>query len=202
MLDTRSFDEEMVIGQQSALLGLQMNLEDRFTQIALNEQEETQRPTLIICDRGILDGSAYCTADMWDQILDEQNMTAQHLIEKRYDAILHMVTAADGAEQFYDLSNEARYETPEGARAVDMHLRKVYLGHRKHMVVDNSVDFEQKVTQAIDLISSVIGLPTEQKIFKKFLVTNNVPIEIPSDVHQEEMTILENYIQVSDRNSD
>ena len=129
-------------------------------------------------------------------------MTAQHLIEKRYDAIVHMVTAADGAEEFYDLSNEARFETPEGARAIDMHLRKVYLGHRKHMVVDNSVDFEGKVTQAIDLISSVIGLPTKQVIFKKYLVAGDIPIEIPSEVHQEEMTILENYLRTSDRDNE
>ena len=153
-----------------------------------------------MCDRGILDGSAYCTPDVWDQILDEQNMTAQHLIEKRYDAILHMVTAADGAEEFYDLSNEARFETPEGARAVDMYLRNVYLGHRKHMVVDNSFDFEQKVSLAIDLVSSVIGLPTKQKIFKKYLVANDIPVEFPSDMHQEEMTILENYIKIGDKN--
>ena len=37
-------------------------------------------------------------------------------------------------------------------------------------------------------------------IFKKYLVTPDLPIEIPSDVHQEEMTILENYLR--DRNTD
>jgi chromosome condensin MukBEF complex kleisin-like MukF subunit len=38
------------------------------------------------------------------------------LRDNRYEAVIHLVTAADGAEKFYDsLSNEARYETPEEA---------------------------------------------------------------------------------------
>lgn len=35
------------------------------------------------------------------------------LRDKRYDAILHMITAADGAKDFYNKSNEVRYETVE-----------------------------------------------------------------------------------------
>lgn len=30
--------------------------------------------------------------------------------DKRYDAVIHMVTAAEGAEEFYDYGNEARFE--------------------------------------------------------------------------------------------
>jgi hypothetical protein len=38
------------------------------------------------------------------------------LRDNRYDAILHMVTAADGAEKFYDSeTNVARYEDLEEA---------------------------------------------------------------------------------------
>jgi hypothetical protein len=34
------------------------------------------------------------------------------LRDKRYEAVVHLVSAADGAESFYsDLSNKARYET-------------------------------------------------------------------------------------------
>jgi hypothetical protein len=28
----------------------------------------------------------------------------------RYDAVIHLVTAADGAEEYYNLGNRARYE--------------------------------------------------------------------------------------------
>lgn len=31
----------------------------------------------------------------------------------RYNAVCHLVTAADGAAQFYNLNHEARHESPE-----------------------------------------------------------------------------------------
>jgi len=44
--------------------------------------------------------------------------------DERYDGVLHMCTAADGAEEFYaSLSNEARYESKEEAIEKDMKLR-------------------------------------------------------------------------------
>jgi len=42
------------------------------------------------------------------------------LKDGRYDGIIHLVTAADGATDFYELdSNAARYETLERARIQD-----------------------------------------------------------------------------------
>lgn len=44
--------------------------------------------------------------------------------EARYETILHLVTAADGAEEFYDKnSNDARYEDIEEAIDKDKKLR-------------------------------------------------------------------------------
>lgn len=39
------------------------------------------------------------------------------LKDNRYEGIIHLVTAAEGAEEFYELSsNDARYETLELAK--------------------------------------------------------------------------------------
>lgn len=52
------------------------------------------------------------------------------LRENRYDAVLHMVTAADGAESFYEtISNEARYNTAAESVEIDKKLREAYMGH-------------------------------------------------------------------------
>ena len=109
-----------------------------------------------------------------------------------------MVTAAEGAEEFYNFSNEARYENAEGARMRDRSLMQAYLGHQKFMIVDNaSTNFEDKMKRGISLISSVIGLPTDTQIFKKFLISG--PIEgIPSDFHTEKTTILETYVNLGE----
>ena len=44
-------------------------------------------------------------------------MSVVKMRENRYDAVLHLVTAADGAEQFYSSeSNPNRYDTIETSR--------------------------------------------------------------------------------------
>eukprot|EP00662_Eupelagonemidae_sp_cell21_P057371 gene57371-biopygen46970 len=71
-------------------------------------------------------------------VLHQLTPHAHGLRDKRYDLILHLVTAADGAEEFYSLdNNEARRETPEEARSQDRRLREVWLGHPRHVVINN-----------------------------------------------------------------
>jgi len=52
------------------------------------------------------------------------------LRDKRYDSIIHLVTAADGAESFYTLENNvARYEDVPTAIKVDQNLQNAWKGH-------------------------------------------------------------------------
>ena len=63
------------------------------------------------------------------------------------------------------------------------------------MIVDNTTDFEEKIRKTIGLISSVVGLPTDAQIFKKYLVSG--PVEnFPESMRVEDMTILETYLNV------
>lgn len=129
--------------------------------------------------------------------MDEQGFVENNLIEKRYDAVVHMVTAAEGAEEFYNLSNEARYETTEGARARDNALREPYLSHSKYMMVDNSCkNFEEKISMAIGLISSVVGLPTDTQVFKKYLVADSESVDLPEEIYSSNMSIKETYLNL------
>ena len=61
---------------------------------------------------------------------------------------MHLVTAADGAEKFYDsATNDARYESIEEAREKDVRLREAYMTHPKWYLIDNQVDcFDSKMT--------------------------------------------------------
>jgi hypothetical protein len=54
-----------------------------------------------------MDISAYMSPDMWDQILAAVG-TSSNELRQRYDAVLHLVSAADGAEQFYTTANNAQ----------------------------------------------------------------------------------------------
>lgn len=43
-----------------------MALEDIFTEVAINESLETGKPAVVFCDRGVLDGSAYVSEELWN----------------------------------------------------------------------------------------------------------------------------------------
>lgn len=67
-------------------------------------------------DRGLMDGSAYVSDENWQALMDDLGVNVVQLRDVRYDAVLHMVTAANGAEEFYaSINNEARYESKEEA---------------------------------------------------------------------------------------
>lgn len=59
-------------------------------------QSSTQ-PVLILNDRGTMDSCAYVTEDEFATILDNNNWSIINLRDKRYDAVVFLTTAADGA---------------------------------------------------------------------------------------------------------
>ena len=87
-----------------------MWLEDIFVEIA----QSSEMPTIVLCDRGVMDGSAYTDENVWQAILDETGWNTIQLRDKRYEAVVHLVSAADGAENFYynaSKKKKERYET-------------------------------------------------------------------------------------------
>ena len=48
-----------------------------------------------------MDGSAYTDENTWQALLDETGWNTIQLRDRRYEAVIHMVTCADGAEEFY-----------------------------------------------------------------------------------------------------
>lgn len=116
--------------------------------------------------------------------------------------MLHVVTAADGAEEFYGYANEARYESVEDAVKRDKALRKSYMRHHSYFMIDNDGNsFEKKMNKAVNRVQSLVGLPTNINIFKKFLVDpertggDHSLIQWPEDVAVvERMKVLETYL--------
>jgi len=76
---------------------------------------------------------------------------------KRYDLVIHLVTAADGAEKFYTLSNNtARSESPELARELDQKVRECWVSHPRLVVVGNEDDFSKKIASAFEPVLALI----------------------------------------------
>lgn len=75
------------------------------------------------------------------------------------------MTSADGAEEFYNRGNEARYESIEQAREVDKKLRNAYLGHHKFFIIDNRPGdkgdgFAKKIDKCVDIVAKIVGKPS------------------------------------------
>lgn len=63
------------------------------------------------------------TAEMWERLLKEFSLTEDDVLA-RYDLVIHLVTAADGALDFYTTANnDTRKETPEQAIANDTRVQ-------------------------------------------------------------------------------
>ena len=71
-------------------------------------------------------------------MLDETAWNTIQLRDKGYEAVVHMVTAADGAAKFYSSeNNEARYETTEEAIKLDKRLINAWIGHPHFTIIEN-----------------------------------------------------------------
>lgn len=151
---------------QKSIISTQMNLEDIFLNSAYNFKEDK---VLIVCDRGILDNKAYTSKRDFNYILKETNLTESKVMD-RYDAVFHLITAAKGAKEFYNLDNPARTESIEEAIKLDGDLINAWTGHPHLRIIDNSTDFENKMKKLLTEISNVLGEPNPYEIERKFLI--------------------------------
>jgi len=158
------------------LLKLQLDLEDRFLALA----REVDAPAVVISDRGAMDVAAYLDGASWQALLDEHGWSEVALRERRYDAVIHLVTAAHGAEAHYTTANNpARSESLEEARALDERLQAAWLGHPHQRIIDNRGDFPTKIRRVIVAICGVLGEPEPREIERKFLLGSVDPADLP-----------------------
>lgn len=153
MTDNRAFYYE----GEKIILEMQLELEDKVWRLA----ETLAEPVIIVCDRGPMDISAYISHEMWEELMASCSTTQEEIL-KRYDGVIHLASAAHGAESFYTLTtNENRYEKADAAGlALACELdQKVYDAWSIHPVmssIPSFEDFEVKMKRVIDEIEKII----------------------------------------------
>lgn len=181
LTDNKDFYKE----GEKVILELQLALEEKMTRIA----ETCTEPCVIVCDRGAMDISAYISPEMWEELTASCGTSTKELRGTHYDAVLHLVSAADGAEQFYTTANNAqRYEQADEAglaiaRSLDKKIIQAWTGHHHLRVINNSEDFERKMQRVIKEISKVLGLPLPIEEERKYIV--EVIGELPECMESE-----------------
>lgn len=174
---------------EKVILEMQLALEDKVMRMA----ETCTEPCVIVCDRGAMDISAYISPEMWNELTASCHTCSEQLLNGgRYDAVLHLVSAADGAEKYYTTANNAqRYETADEAglaiaRNLDKKIIQAWTGHPHLRVINNGEDFERKMNRVIKEICEVLELPQPIEEERKYIVevTGELPECIDSEICQ------------------
>jgi len=125
---------------------------------------------LIIYDRALMDDKAYITDEQFKEVLARFDGLTEERVLEGYDAVLHLVTCAKGAEFAYNLGNEARTESLEYAREMDDRTLRAWRGHPNLSIIDNAINFEDKMNRAIRAIYAILGEPAPQQRKRKYLI--------------------------------
>jgi len=182
-----------------AILKKQIAKEKLYEEAALKMKAEK---VIILCDRGALDVKAYCSKEMFDDILQTLNMDEVTLRDE-YDAIFHLKTAADGAEKFYTLANNAaRSETLEQARELDSKIIKAWTGHPYFRIIDNSTDFNTKINRLLGEIFRFLGIPTPMEIERKYLIEMPDLDYLINELEAERIDIIQTYLKTDKENEE
>ena len=128
-----------------------------------------EEKVLIVYDRAVLDDKAYVSDEFFTKLLAHFGKTEAEILS-HYDAVLHLVSCAKGAEYAYNYGNAARYESIEDARRADDNTLRAWSAHHAHYVIDNSVDFEDKINRAVAQIYRILGESAPEPGKRKYLV--------------------------------
>lgn len=165
---------------QNDLLLTLMQIENVYLNLIKNSNSDDKRKCLLVFDRGTMDGSAYLDQKTWTDILRRNDFNEIDLRDNRYDQIVHMVTAADGAEEFYTCeNNKVRCEDIQQAVQLDKNTREAWIGHPYVDIINNKgcQSFDDKILRLIQVVCDRAGVqygdrlaPNSRK--RKFLVSS------------------------------
>ena len=176
-------NRELILKYQRAILITQLQLEDTFAALA------TDPKSVLITDRGALDSKAFLSKEEWHVLLHDLNLNEVKLRDERYDAVIHMVTTADGAREAYKLEG-MRNETPEEAVIQDKKLQVAYLGHGHQKIIDNQGDFVEKLHRVEEEVCNFLGLPDPFELERKFKLESMPALPTETVISTIEQTYL------------
>ncbi|EKX35694.1 hypothetical protein GUITHDRAFT_49730, partial [Guillardia theta CCMP2712] len=151
-----NLNSEQIFEVQLAIVRNMMTLESSYEAICMASDQGEK--CMVVCDRGIMDASVYCDHATWMRVMESVGLDHSSACDARYDGVLHLVTAADGAEEHYNLVRRwVRTETADQARHLDKKTHSAWRSHPWLTFIDNSTDFNNKVKRAVAAICGIVG---------------------------------------------
>ena len=125
-------------------------VQDELERLALDEDHAT----LVLCDRGVVDGSAYWPEGGQTTLFDEVGVSRTEALA-RYAAVIHLRTPDDHA---YDRSNPIRVESASEAGVIDRRIADVWVGHPRRVFVEPEADFVEKLRMSRAAIGELLPM--------------------------------------------
>jgi predicted ATPase len=107
-----------------------------------------ERPAIVLCDRGTLDGLAYWPGSP-DELLRDVGTTMAAEIG-RYDTVIHLRTP--GLEHGYNHQNAVRTESAAAAAEIDARIEEAWRTHPRRTMVASRPDFLAKAAEVLRLV--------------------------------------------------
>lgn len=193
-------DNISMVEFQNFVLDEQLNKENLYAKVA-NYYDSNK--LIFFYDRGLCDQMAYINKDKFEEMLKQRGLTLTDAMN-RYDAVLHLVTTADGAEEFYQWNdpskdgtgnNAARSESPEEAREKDKNTLNAWIGHPHLRVFDNATDFKSKTDKVVAEVFSLLGEPLPKEIERRYLIKKPTNEELKKLGCISETNIIQTYLK-------
>jgi predicted ATPase len=119
-----------------------------YVQRELENAGDSHNPTIVLCDRGTLDGLAYWPGSL-DEFLSSVGTTFAEQLA-RYHAVIHLRTPAE--DQGYNKQNPLRIESAAVAADVDRRILEAWHSHPRRFVVESASEFLDKATEALEIL--------------------------------------------------
>ena len=187
-IDRRKMDRaKQVVMFEETIFDMQLAFEETYKKAVTGIFPDRRK--VILLDRGIMDIKAFIPREDFRAMLEKRGLSEVN-VRDRYNGVIHLVTAAEGAEEYYTgENNAARLESPEEARTIDRKTIESWLGHPHFKIIDNRTDFEGKIKRTFETISELLGIhiPLDKK--EKYLVRSLEYDKLPTHqiIHMEEV---------------
>lgn len=146
------WSEEWQAHFQAAVLPVQRHLEDAYALMAIH-----QGATLLVCDRGLLDGATYTPGGL-TEFCARYGIHAPDALA-RYDAIVHLesLAAYDPAEyERKRRTNNARFEALDRAQQLERNACEVWKDHPQRIFLKGERDVADKIAQVTEVVRRLL----------------------------------------------
>jgi len=142
---------------EKAVVDMTIHVHDAFLAVA----KSTNKRSVLLVDRGVMDIGAYCDGEIFERVKASAGVNDASMLD-RYDAVIHLQSAAIGAREFYTTANNAaRTEDMDVSAELDEKTYEVWsqIRHPCHFKVENKsgASFAEKMLEVEALVLQLLS---------------------------------------------